>query len=251
MILKHVSIENQYQHTLRGYFTTSETPKDVAVLMLHGFTGNKTETGGVFKTFSRILAAQNISSLRLDYMGNGESDGEFSSFDWDTLNSDVQVMFSYLTETLNFKKVIILGFSMGGALAIEFAKSTKKELLGLLLWSPAVNIKEIVNRITSSNVYTKNGTIDYLGWEISNKLHPSLENYNYLDTIEKIQVPTLVIHGTKDLAVPFSYGEEVASHITNATIQLMKNATHGYNKIEDKERLFEISLKFIQETCYN
>lgn len=251
MILKHVSIENKYQSTLRGYFTTSDTPNDVAVLMLHGFTGNKTETGGVFKTFSRILATQNISSLRLDYMGNGESDGEFSSFDWDTLTSDVEVMFSYLTKTLSFKRVIILGFSMGGALAVEFAKQAREELLGLLLWSPAVNIKEIVNRITSSNAYTKNGTIDYLGWEISKNLYPSLANYNYLHRVEEIKVPTFVIHGTKDLAVPFTYGEEVASHITNAAIQLMKNATHGFNRIEDKERLFEISLKFIQKTCYN
>lgn len=251
MILKHVSIENNYKHALRGYFTTSETPRDVAVLMLHGFTGNKTETGGVFKTFSRILAENNISSLRLDYMGNGESDGEFSSFDWDTLKSDVAVMFDYLTQTLKFQKIIILGFSMGGALAVEFAKFSKKELLGLLLWSPAVNIKEIIERITTSNAYTKNGTIDYLGWEISTNFFPSLKEYDYLKSIDSIKAPVFVIHGTKDLAVPFTYGEEIASHISNATIHLIKNATHGYNRIEDKEILFEISLKFIQKICYN
>lgn len=251
MKIEHITLLNAFDATLRGYFTTSDSAKDVCVLMLHGFTGNKTETGGIFRTFSRLLVDNNISSLRLDYMGNGESDKEFCDFDWNTLKSDVLVMLEYVIDTLQFKKVIVLGFSMGGALALELAKTKADAILGLLLWSPAVNIKEIIERIFHSSPKLSNGNIDYLGWEIKRDFLETLHDYAFSKDIKNVNMPCMVIHGTKDLPVPYVNGESVAKNLEKCELILVKDATHGYNQAEDKAELFEKSLKFIKKICYN
>ncbi|MCH9006849.1 alpha/beta hydrolase [candidate division KSB1 bacterium] len=41
-----------------------------AVLMLHGFTGNKTETHSLYTRLARQLATQGIAALRFDFAGS-------------------------------------------------------------------------------------------------------------------------------------------------------------------------------------
>lgn len=46
--------------------------------MLHGFTGNKTETHFLYTRLARQLATQGIAALRFDFAGSGDSQGEFA-----------------------------------------------------------------------------------------------------------------------------------------------------------------------------
>ena len=46
-------------------------------LLLHGFTGTKTESHRMFVKLSRRLAEHGIASLRFDFRGSGDSAGEF------------------------------------------------------------------------------------------------------------------------------------------------------------------------------
>ena len=94
-MLKHIEITNKEGRILRGYLTLPEQFNGDLVLMYHGFTGNKTEHAGHFRNLSRLLAAEKIASLRMDFSGNGESDGEFSDFTFDTLIAEANLMLDY------------------------------------------------------------------------------------------------------------------------------------------------------------
>src|SRR5690242_9112874 len=48
-----------------------------AVVFFHGFTGNRMESHWMFVRCSRALAEAGVASLRFDFYGSGESDGEF------------------------------------------------------------------------------------------------------------------------------------------------------------------------------
>ena len=61
--------------------------------MFHGFTGNKTNMEAI-STTSRLLERNQIASLRLDFSGNGESDGNFNEFT-DTLISEANLIINY------------------------------------------------------------------------------------------------------------------------------------------------------------
>ncbi|MDR0597372.1 MAG: hypothetical protein LBG14_02580 [Treponema sp.] len=59
-----------------------------AVVMLHGYGSNKDEAGNGYKLIAAELAKKGIASLRIDFMGNGDSKADFVDFDPDKGASD-------------------------------------------------------------------------------------------------------------------------------------------------------------------
>ena len=63
--------------TLRGFFHKPNQDKHPVCLIFHGFTGQKTGTKFSYVQLSRMLEAKGIASFRFDFLGSGESDGNF------------------------------------------------------------------------------------------------------------------------------------------------------------------------------
>ena len=116
-MVRSINLENG-AYTLRGIYSKADSNK--VVIMFHGYTGHKVEHNGMFRSLSRLLLKENISSLRFDYYGNFDSDGEFTDFTFDTLFSDGRCIINY-AYSLGYKDVVLLGYSMGGALALAIA----------------------------------------------------------------------------------------------------------------------------------
>jgi pimeloyl-ACP methyl ester carboxylesterase len=51
-------------------------------------------------------------------------------------------------------------------------------------------------------------------------------NANYLEQLEHLRVPTLVIHGARDTLVPLRYARDVASRIPGARLEVLREASH-------------------------
>jgi uncharacterized protein len=99
------------------------------VLLFHGFTGNRDElavantTEGVFARTARLLADAGYASLRIDFRGSGESDGEFADTTFEGQISDglkaVEVMTS--DPRVDGENLAIIGWSQGGLVATAVA----------------------------------------------------------------------------------------------------------------------------------
>lgn len=78
LIHKSVEIENKGL-ILRGVLHIPEDikVKEPIVCIFHGFTGDKIGPHFIFVKLSRILARRGIASVRFDFAGSGESDGDF------------------------------------------------------------------------------------------------------------------------------------------------------------------------------
>ena len=63
--------------TLRGFFHKPNQDKHPVCLIFHGFTGQKTGTKFSYVQLSRMLESKGIASFRFDFLGSGESDGNF------------------------------------------------------------------------------------------------------------------------------------------------------------------------------
>jgi len=64
------------------------------VIFCHGFTGNKAESGRLFVQTARALQKAGINALRFDFMGSGDSSGEFHQMTPNTQIQDVPIMSS-------------------------------------------------------------------------------------------------------------------------------------------------------------
>lgn len=245
-MVKHVEIINEKKDILRGYLTMPKLWNGHIVVMFHGFTGNKTEHAGHFRNFSRILDQYQIASLRMDFTGNGESDGTFADFTFHNLISDANLMVDYAKEIKGVKQISLLGFSMGGAVASIVASKRIEEITKVLLWSPAGNILEIIKRYYDAGVKLENGNVMHGIFEISKEMMTSLEHYAPFANLEAFKNQVYIIHGEKDQAVNNLYAMRYATSFPNAQVHIVNKAGHGYDLISEREELYSKSIHFLK-----
>ena len=245
-MLKHIEITNKEGRILRGYLTLPEEFNGDLVLMYHGFTGNKTEHAGHFRNLSRLLAAEKIASLRMDFSGNGESDGEFSDFTFDTLIAEANLMLDYAKTISDVKRVMLLGFSMGGAVAAMVATKRYQEIDKMVLWSPAGNILEKIKKAFESGIKLENGNVMMGTFELSKAMVESVNRYDVYQGIENFKKPVLIIHGRKDLAVNYLISAIYSVRFFNSHLFYLNEAGHGYDSLTDREELYQRTLEFLK-----
>ncbi len=245
-MLKHIEITNKEGRILRGYLTLPEEFNGDLVLMYHGFTGNKTEHAGHFRNLSRLLAAEKIASLRMDFSGNGESDGEFSDFTFDTLIAEANLMLDYAKTISDVKRVMLLGFSMGGAVAAMVAAKRYQEIDKMVLWSPAGNILEKIKKAFESGIKLENGNVMMGTFELSKAMVESVNRYDVYQGIENFKKPVLIIHGRKDLAVNYLISAIYSVRFFNSHLFYLNEAGHGYDSLADRKELYQRTLEFLK-----
>ena len=245
-MLKDIEITNKEGRILRGYLTLPEEFNGDLVLMYHGFTGNKTEHAGHFRNLSRLLAAEKIASLRMDFSGNGESDGEFSDFTFDTLIAEANLMLDYAKTISDVKRVMLLGFSMGGAVAAIVAAKRYQEIDKMVLWSPAGNILEKIKKAFESGIKLENGNVMMGTFELSKAMVESVNRYDVYQGIENFKKPVLIIHGRKDLAVNYLISAIYSVRFFNSHLFYLNEAGHGYDSLADRKELYQRTLEFLK-----
>ena len=106
----------------------------------------------VFVTFARELAARGHSVLRFDYMGNGDSDGDFSESSVSTALADVRCAIGFLENHCG-RPSGLLGLRMGSTIASLVAEEATIE--ELILWAPVVDGARYMQELLRVNLTTQ------------------------------------------------------------------------------------------------
>lgn len=121
---------------------TLTTPEDTAepaplVLLIHGHGGTRHEAGG-FTRVADALANQGIASIRMDFPGCGDSVEPFSANNLSNMLADVESArrFALDSASLDASRMGLLGFSMGGRIAITLAGKSDT-YSAMALWAPS------------------------------------------------------------------------------------------------------------------
>ncbi|MEM6463541.1 MAG: alpha/beta fold hydrolase [Pseudomonadota bacterium] len=130
---------------------TLETPDGATapapvVLMLHGFTGTRDELpvkdteDGVFKRTARELSNNGYASLRIDFRGSGESEGQWEDTTFSGQIKDAVAAIDWLRENpeVDGSRISVLGWSQGGLVATH-AIAARPEVTSAILWAPVTN----------------------------------------------------------------------------------------------------------------
>lgn len=244
--MKCVEINNK-GYVLRGLLEEVEASRGL-VVMFHGFTGHMNENGYLFKELATVLKEHGFSSLRFDFMGSGISDGRFEEMTFLTELDDARAILNYAKSLKINDKLIILGFSMGGAVSAVVAKEFEDDLEKLVLLSPAGNINKIGERYfgNPNAVWHNEENIDMGGY---------LMNINFLKSFEGLDLyantnlnkPVIIIHGEKDLAVPLEYGKKYASMYPNCEFYMVPESEHCYQRMYRREFVNNHVIEFLEK----
>lgn len=128
MIITSDSVKINTEH-----FNSFDKKKDT-VLLLHGFTGSLEDWRDIYP-----LLKKKFNYVGIDLIGHGKSDSpnDLKNYTTESLVSQIKNILDHLS----LNKVILLGYSMGGRVALSFAVSHPQKIMGLILESTSAGIK--------------------------------------------------------------------------------------------------------------
>jgi hypothetical protein len=218
------------------------------LLIFHGFTGTKVENHFIYPKLCRSLERAGVASLRFDFSGSGESDGEFRNM---TLSGELEEArniwdFALGLHGIDQGSVFILGHSMGGLVAGMLA--AEKEPKGLILLAPAGNMADIAYETLLRRTIAEDprGGSDIGGLILGRGFLPDLNGMDPLALSKKYLGAVLIIHGTADPVVPEVVSKQWFSSFSGAARYIaLKGAGHNYDSIAYEERIFTEVENFI------
>ncbi len=220
------------------------------VVLLHGFCEDST----MWAEFMPLLSKK-YSILTIDLAGFGDSD-LLATSSIATMASSVKAVL----EALAIQKCVLIGHSMGGYVALEFAAQYPDYLqgLGLLHSHPYPDTpSKIKNRKKTIQFVEKHGVAPFAGQFVRNlvapafaKRHPQvleelihhtathrsdavvsalqamIDRKDHHHTLQQLQVPVLFVIGKKDAAIPYDWSLLQTNLANCASIHLLDQVGH-------------------------
>lgn len=186
---------------LHAWYVPAQPGKETIVFS-HGNAGNISHRQFIMKPF----VDQGFGFLAYDYRGFGNSEGTPEE---KGLYKDVEASIKFLKdkEQVTDKKLIIMGESLGGAVAIDAASKNKSRLLFVM--STFTSLPNIAPSLV------KNAPVIS---DLAKNFLPSIvqQEYNSIAKIKNITAPILIAHGDQDQLVPFGMSDELYDGATSA-----------------------------------
>lgn len=230
---------------MRGYFHVPNKDRYPVCIIFHGFTGLHTGTKFSYTTISRILEERGIGTIRLDFLGTGDSDLAFKDM---TFKDELECAILILKEVQNMSgitDIYLLGHSMGGAIASEVAKLYPNVIKKMCLWAPAFNLSEDIEylkgKVPQADYY------DHSGFEISDEFVEDIISRDFYKDLDIYKNKLMIIHGTKDTTVPYKISNRYLRLFYHPIFYPIENASHNYDNLEHINKVIELTCQFLSK----
>lgn len=245
------------------------------ILFIHGWPGSHKLFEYQFDQFPKL----GYRCIGIDTRGFGNSDKPWSGYDFNTLSDDVRCVI----DTLKLQDITLAGHSNGGAIATRYMARHNGHGVSKLVLIAAVapslikrpNFpygldKETVLQLIQGTYtdrpkmlegfgdifffqHTTQPFSDWFfqlglqaaGWSTASIANTWINEVLFSD-LEKINVPTLIIHGIHDKVVPFELGEIQNKTIKNSKLIPFNYSGHGVF-YDEKDKFNEELVKFVEE----
>jgi pimeloyl-ACP methyl ester carboxylesterase len=239
-----------------------------ALVLLHGWTENHN-----FWKFQIPAFTKDYMVVTIDLRGHGESDKPKKGYSIQTFADDVyRVLIG-----LKIKRAIIVGHSMGGMTALVFCLTYPDNVQALILVNTTATglhetglmpvnetlkmirtfgFEKVAERFFAQTFFAPGTSEDFTNWAKSEILktpqfvvEESLKAIIKHDVAEKlsaINVPTLIIHGSQDLAIDVKMAQIMNDKVPNSSLKIIEGVGH-HPMLEKPEEFNKIVLDFLRK----
>jgi len=227
------------------------------------------------------LINNKFRAIGITLRGFGKSDKPYGAYDYDTHARDIDIVLG----KLDVKSAVLVGFSMGGSIAIRYVSTkngahvSKLVLCGAAapIWTqrpdfkynlPKSAVDELIDlnykdrpkllsdfaKIFSATETSLNDGIG--GWltgiGLSASSHATaqclvaLRDTDLRKDMAKIKIPTLILHGKKDKICSFDLADQMNLAISNSTLVPFEESGHSLF-LEETEKFNSELIKFAKE----
>lgn len=245
------------------------------VLFIHGWPVNQK----MYEYQFNLLPNYGFRCIGMDLRGFGNSSRPWNGFSYNQLADDLRAV----VDTLGLKSFILVGFSIGGAIAIRylarhegfgvtklalisaaapvFTKRTdypfgfSKEEVNMLLYKTYTDRPKMLSEF-GSMFFASPITSEFAGWFQDLGLEASghgtamglvaLRDEDLRNDLPGVQVPTGIFHGILDRIVPFQSALQLHKGITQSELFPFEHSGHGvfYDELDRFNHTF---LQFLLE----
>ena len=197
------------------------------IVFIHGFGGYAGQWVYQLQKFSLENRA-----IALDLRGHGLSDKPSSGYDMETSQADIEKALEILKVNTPF---VLVGHSFGGALVTEFALNHPERIEGLILMATAGEFK--LNPFFRFGLNLPIPLLRLIGpftraWlsapprALKPFYHENLAKWVGWEKFSKLEVPTLVVRGHRDLVFERPMFEKVTESISGAEEADIRTSGH-------------------------
>jgi acylglycerol lipase len=251
---------------LHGQAWLPERAPRAIIVVSHGLA----EHGGRYAGLASRLVEKGYAVYALDHRGHGRSSGRRANIDrFDYLVSDLGTFIGRAQREHPDTPVILLGHSMGGAIALACALKHHRVLRALVLSAPALSAGESVSALKLwvvkllSAVSPNTGALKLPATAVSRDpavvrayesdplvYHGSIPARTLAELIKAMQslqqkahelrIPVLIQHGTADTLVPLAAMHPIYQHLGVAksrTMQVYEGLYHEVYNEPERDRV--------------
>ncbi len=227
-------------------FTIVKRPKTTGkvplVIICHGFSGNCRRP--FITDLSESIVAQGMAALRFDFNGHGESDGEFKNMTVLNEIEDLKDVIAWAQKQPWVKDISLVGHSQGGVVVSMVSGELGDKVIKaeVLLAAAAVLRDDALRGNTMGAQYDPwNFKGDYIELPHSPEAGALLLGKNYVETAIHLPIyetaanyngPALIVQGTHDQIVPYTYAERYNEKIPNSVLKLIPDENHVFSKTQ-------------------
>jgi dipeptidyl aminopeptidase/acylaminoacyl peptidase len=236
-----------------------KTTKLPAVLICHGLAGHKTGKYRAYVALAKYLALQDIISLRIDFRGAGDSEGEFEETTVKGILSDAMTGIEFLQHhhRVDPSRIGLFGKSFGGMVALLAAQQWR-QVKSLALWAPIFNGDYWREKwkLVQTNAIPQSHQEELMRINGQRASYAFFEEFfnTHMDTVlpSLESVPLLHVHGEKDAVVTISHADHYRQSRKNALDRTkflrLPNADHDFSNPHDRQEAIEATTNWFQKT---
>jgi pimeloyl-ACP methyl ester carboxylesterase len=228
-----------YVAGVQVFYTANRRPSDSpALLLLHGAGGSRLN----WPPELHRLGGATVYTLDLPSHGRSEGQGR------DTVTGYAEDVLAFF-DAVGIERAVVVGHSMGGAIALTMALDSPERVAGLVLIATGARLRvapSILERIPTDfeaalDIITRyawapevSSELVDLGREHLREAGPDVllgdltacDRFDVMERLGEIDVPTLVLSGSADRLAPVKYARYLADHISSAQIVIIEGAGH-------------------------
>jgi len=265
----------EVEHNVRLHITDAGEGRPI--VLIHGWP----LSDEMYEYQYNDLINKNFRVIGITLRGFGKSDKPYGDYDYDVHASDIKAVLN----KLKIKDAVLVGFSMGGAIAIRFVANydgahVSKLVLAAAaapIWTqrkdfpynlPQSAVDELIElnykdrpKLLADFAKIFSATETSLNEGIGSWLNGiclsassyataqcliALRDTDLRSDLKKIKIPTVIMHGRKDKICSFDLAEQMEAGISNSQIIAFENSGHSMFLEETKKFNTEL-IKFARE----